>query len=132
MLSGHDLVTFEVADEPEVVQRRGFVRVDTVQPVTVEPEAGDAPITTHALDISGGGMLLSGSERLELNATVRFSLKLHRPGQSRIEGTARVIRVDPGGRRGLAFEQIAVPERQRLVHFIFERQRATSAKGRLP
>jgi hypothetical protein len=128
VLEERDLVSFEVATEPEVLQRRDFVRVEAVQPVVLVTEDGNVLMDTHALDISGGGMLLTGPETLEVGAVVRFSLRLGAAGAS-VDGLARVVRPGEMGRRALVFEHISAADRQRLIHFIFERQRVALAKG---
>jgi c-di-GMP-binding flagellar brake protein YcgR len=125
-----DLVRFEVSAAPEITQRREFVRVPAVQNVALASGCdgvGTNPIHSHAIDISGGGMLLGGADRLELDSLVRFTLKLG-AGTDEIAGWARVVRADEHGRRGLVFEQIDDDDRQRLIHFVFERQRAALAK----
>jgi hypothetical protein len=122
-LQERDLVRFEVSAEPEVTQRREFVRVPSLQSVVV----GNDDHGAKAIDLSGGGMLLSGAEDLEPDSVVRFSLSLG-AGTHEIEGRARVVRADDEGRRALVFEQISRSDRQRLIHFVFERQREALAK----
>jgi PilZ domain len=129
VLQDRDLVRFDVLGQPEVVQRREFVRVDTAQPVVVATEDGREPVGTHAIDISGGGMLLSGADKLEPGAEVRFSLNL-RAEEAPVEGRARAVRAAGEGRIGLVFEQISPADRQRLIHFVFECQRAALARTR--
>ena len=131
VLQERDLVRFEVSTAPEVTQRREFVRVPAVQNVVLDDGSGPVRIDGKAIDLSGGGMLLSGSDRLELDSVVRFRLSLG-AGTPEIEGSARVVRADDEGRRALVFEQISQDERQRLIHFVFERQREALAKvGRI-
>lgn len=127
VLQERDLVRFEVSAAPEVTQRREFVRVPSLQNVVLGGEAGGAKIDGKAIDLSGGGMLLSGAGRLEPDSIVRFTLNLG-PGAREIEGRARVVRSDDEGRRALVFEQISEDDRQRLIHFVFERQREALAK----
>jgi hypothetical protein len=127
VLQERDLVRFEVSTAPEVTQRREFVRVPAVQNVVLDDGTSSVRIDGKALDLSGGGMLLSGGDRLELDSVVRFRLSLG-PGMREIEGLARVVRGDDEGRRALVFEQISQDERQRLIHFVFERQRDALAK----
>lgn len=127
VLQERDLVRFEVSSSPEVMQRREFVRVPAVQSVVLGDDIGGATLDGKAIDLSGGGMLLSGSDRLELDSVVRFRLSLG-AGTRDIEGRARVVRADDEGRRGLVFEQIDADDRQRLIHFVFERQRDALAK----
>jgi hypothetical protein len=126
-LDGKDLVRFTVADDAEVVQRREFVRVEAVQPVVLATGLGARSIDTSAIDVSGGGMLLSGPQTLELDSEVRFSIHIAADAPT-IEGRGRIVRSDRDGRRGLVFEEISRADRQRLIHFVFERQRAALAK----
>jgi c-di-GMP-binding flagellar brake protein YcgR len=88
---------------------------------------GEAGTKGHAIDVSGGGMLLSGADHLELGSIVRFTLSVG-AGLPEIAGWARVVRAAEQGRRGLVFEQISADDRQRLIHFVFERQREALAK----
>jgi len=131
VLQERDLVRFDVSAAPEVTQRREFVRVPAVQKVEVAKAQGgrtdgDA-IDAHAIDVSGGGMLVSGADSLPLGAHVRFSLHLG-PGLAPIEGNAQVVRAADEGKRALVFDQISRTDRQRLIHFVFERQREALAK----
>jgi PilZ domain len=127
VLQERDLVRFEVSADPEVTQRREFVRVPSVQNVVLGGEPGATKINGKAIDLSGGGMLLTGAVGLELDSVVRFSLKLG-VGADEIEGRARVVRSDDEGRRALVFEEITEDDRQRLIHFVFDRQREALAK----
>jgi hypothetical protein len=124
----HDTLTFHVQETPEALQRREFVRVDAAQPVVLISEADDAVLSGHAIEVSGGGMLLAGPDALDLDASVRFSLNLG-DGRDPINGRGRIIRVDGSGRRALVYDQISQADRQRLIHFVFERQRTALAKG---
>jgi hypothetical protein len=130
VLAERDLVRFHVSADPEITQRREFVRVPAVQSVVLTDDGGRVDgerIHTHAIEISGGGMLLSGPDAIELDSTVRFSLHLG-TAAAPIEGRARVVRAAGDGRPGLVFEQISRDDRQRLIHFVFECQRAALAK----
>jgi PilZ domain len=127
VLQERDLVRFEVSTAPEVTQRREFVRVPALQTVVLDDGASAVKVDGKAIDLSGGGMLLGGADRLELDSVVRFRLSLS-AGVRDIEGYARVVRADDEGRRALVFEQISQDERQRLIHFVFERQREALAK----
>ena len=127
MLQERDLVRFEVSAAPEVTQRREFVRIPSLQDVVLRGDASAGKTDTKAIDLSGGGMLLSGADSLELDSVVRFRLELG-GGAGEIEGHARVVRSDEEGRRALVFEQISQSDRQRLIHFVFERQRHALAK----
>ena len=123
-LEQRDLIRFRPEQPAEVLQRREFVRIDSPQPVVV-----DGSVRTHAVDISGGGMLLRGLEHLQEGQRVRFSLELG-GSEPPIQGGAQVVRAGEAGQRGLVFDAITAGERQRLIHFIFERQRIARARTR--
>jgi hypothetical protein len=123
-LEQRDLIRFRPEEPAEVLQRREFVRIDSPQPVVV-----DGAQRTHAVDISGGGMLLRGLEHLVEGQRVRFSLELS-DSEPPIQGGARVVRAGREGQRGLVFDAILPGERQRLIHFIFEKQRIARARTR--
>jgi PilZ domain len=129
ILEEHDLVRFHVHDSPEVVQRREFVRVDAPQPVVLAVTGSGTIGSAYSIDVSGGGMLLNGPETLSLDDKIRF--RLHLDGQMPpIKGRARVVRVGGDGQRALVFEQISKQDRERLIHFIFDRQRKARAQTR--
>jgi hypothetical protein len=123
-LEQRDLIRFHPVQPPEVLQRREFVRIDSPQPVVV-----DGSVSTHCVDISGGGMLLRGLEHLIEGQRVRFSLELG-GSEPPIRGGARVVRASDEGQRGLVFDALTANERQRLIHFIFEKQRIAIARTR--
>jgi hypothetical protein len=128
VLEQRDLLRFTADQTPEIVQRREFVRVEGAQPVVVRSNADDASVKTHAIDVSGGGMLLSGAHKLDLDAEIRFRLELD--DELPIEGRARVIRADGDEHRAVVFEEIDEADRQRLIRFIFDQQRAALARTR--
>lgn len=121
-LADRDLVRFRVLDTLEVVQRREHVRVRAARPVLVAVE-DRPPIDTFAVDVSGGGMLLAGPDTLEPEDRVRFVLRVE-SGSPPIEGAGRVVRAADGGRRAIVFEGISGQDRERLIHFVFDRERA--------
>jgi hypothetical protein len=127
-VEGRDLVCFHCDEEPEILQRREFVRVEAVQPVVLIADEDGAVLSGHAIEVSGGGMLVTGPDTLALDTAVRFSLHLG-GGAIPISGRGRVVRVEGGGRRALVFDEISHADRQRLIHFVFERQRDALAKG---
>jgi len=128
MFEDRSLIHFRADGEPEVMQRRSFVRVHAPQAVTLDWGDGDRR-TLCTIDLSGGGMLLAGAESLEPEQSVRFAMQLQ-SDEPPIEGIARVVRIAPDERRALVFEQIDEHERQRLIRFVFECMRTARAKTR--
>jgi hypothetical protein len=123
-----DLVQFLVERQREVVQRRDFVRIKVAQRVRIGRN-GDTLHKAFAIDISGGGMLLRGPRTLMLDEQVYFELELG-PGQPPITGTGRVVRTAGESERAIAFEEIEKRDRERLIRFIFDCQRAELARTR--
>jgi PilZ domain len=126
-LQERDLVRFELSTEPEVTQRREFARVASLQDVVLAGEVSPRKIASKAIDLSGGGMLLSRAEGLEIDSIVRFSIDLGADAGV-VEGRARVVRTDEEGRRALVFEEISKNDRERRIRFVFARQREALAR----
>jgi hypothetical protein len=122
------LIRFHPHGDAEVLQRRNFVRVHTPHPVTVESEE-DGRRSVHTVDFSGGGMLVADDATLAVDQTIRFAITIV-TNELPIEGIARVVRIDEGGKRALMFEQIAEHDRQRLIRFVFDCMRAARARTR--
>jgi hypothetical protein len=121
-----DRLRFLVHDVIEVEQRRRFVRVRVSRPVRLAREADGAVSHTFALDLSGGGLLLAGPDRLQPGEHVGFRMRLEAGGQP-IEGFARVVRLGGDGHPALTFDSIKPADRERLIHFIFDRERRARA-----
>jgi hypothetical protein len=120
---------FRAEGEPEVIQRRAYVRVHTPQEVTLGPAFAGRPLHAHTIDISGGGMLLAGVSSVCVGDPISFELRLG-CDPSPVQGVARVVRIDPDERRAVAFQRIDEGDRQRLIRFVFECLRNARAKTR--
>jgi hypothetical protein len=122
------LLRFKAVDAAEVMQRREFVRVHTPQPVTLEADDEMSRRSAHTVDLSGGGMLVSGADTLEVGDEVAFTIAMG--DDQPIGGQARVVRVREDGKRALAFKHLSDPDRQRLIRFVFECMRTARARTR--
>ena len=129
VFADRSLARFHADGDPQVTQRREFVRV----PASCELGLGRSPAAgltpAHTLDVSGGGMLLYGATHLALHDDVDFELRLG-DREPAVAGSARVVRIDPDGRRALQFHQITEDERQRLIGFVFACLRTARARTR--
>lgn len=124
-----DLVRFEPFDDPEVIQRREFVRVIAPQRVTLDDLAG-LVVNTHSVNISGGGMLVSPSQPAPaIKTSLQFSLDLG-PRQAPVTGIGTVVRAEEDDQLGIVFTEISDLDRDRLIRFIFDRQRRALAMTR--
>ena len=124
-----DLIRFRVRDVPEIEQRREYVRVRAPRQVVLAVSGTGTIDSAYSLDLSGGGMLLSGPENLQLDDRIRFRLHLDSTSPP-IRGRGRVVRVAGETQRAVVFEEISREDRERLIHFIFDRQREARARTR--
>lgn len=118
-------VTLELDGEPELTQRRDFVRVDATMPVTVWSDAG--VVDTFATNVSGGGFCVAGPASLAIDDLITFALRL--PDDRRVEGRAKVVRDGERGMKGCAIEEVDEVGRELLVRFTFDRQRDELRRG---
>jgi hypothetical protein len=122
------LIRFRTDGDAAVDQRRSFVRVQTPHPVSID--AGEpAGMQVYTVDLSGGGMLLSGADNLENGDTLAFSIAVGEQ-ELPVDGVARVVRAEPDGKRALVFDEIEEHDRQRLIRFVFECMRTARARTR--
>lgn len=117
-------------------QRRNFVRLDVRVPFEYNIVANDIvlPETYSATtrDISGGGLRFDSKVELQINTELEMSLDIPRHGK--ITAVAQVVRCIPlekvpGYSIGVEFTIIDKRDRERLIRFIFERQRELRQKG---
>lgn len=122
------LIRFAPHGEPEVSQRRSFVRVHVPRVVTIDP-GQPTENRFRTVDLSGGGMLVCEAQTLEPEQTVAFRIALD-DGCLPISGVARVVRTSEPDQRALMFESIDEQDRQRLIRFVFECMRVARARTR--
>src|SRR6202035_3298794 len=105
---------------------REFVRVTAAKRIILEDEAGKVLANALTVDISGGGLLVRLRRNTELpsDESIFFVLYLGvNDFDDQVSGTVRVIRHKEDNQVALAFEHIARQDQERLIRFVFERQR---------
>jgi PilZ domain len=118
-----ELLDLEIADEGELVQRRAFARVDAVLEVTVaSPPGGAERIAAAAVNISGSGAVVARLGGLTIGEAVSLSLRLA-PLEPPILISGRIVREFGEHLRAIHFEQLQQSDRERIVRYVFERQR---------
>ena len=135
-VTGHDgrtsmtVAPDSAATHAPSVQRRDFVRVDASMPVVVRDGGPEGPAReAFAVNVSGGGLLLSGIGNLQLGDFAWVALDLE-DGTLPIEALVTVVRADPTGTRAVRIASISARDEQRIVQFSFARERrARIAKG---
>jgi hypothetical protein len=127
----NNLIRFFRDDTADVVQRREFVRVITAQRVMFVDEDDKVIAKTVTVNLSGGGMLVRRPSSVVLEGNVFFDLYLDETVEGgRISGIGRVIRNVGDEDTAIGFAQISRNDRERLIHFIFDKQRVALAVTR--
>jgi c-di-GMP-binding flagellar brake protein YcgR len=105
------------------VQRRDFVRVDAVVPVVVRDGGPEGPAhEAMTLNVSGGGLLLSGVSGLQEGDSAFVGIDLEDSGPP-VEALVTVVRVADRGTRAVRIASVSARDEQRLVRFAFARER---------
>jgi hypothetical protein len=116
----------------ELIQRRDYVRVEAFVPVTYKPDGPDGwTATAHTLDVSGGGFRIAEAEGLRLGDMRRFRLELGE-GEDDVEAVASAVREADESSFGMRFVEILERDRQRLVRWVFARERLARQIARHP
>jgi c-di-GMP-binding flagellar brake protein YcgR len=120
-----DTVRFAHRGSPQLLKRREYVRATVDLPLTLSAagaDVDDVTVHAHAIDLSGGGMLVQGLHAPRLGDELRFELELG-DGDVPVTGCGRVVRLETCDRVGLQFSDVAQPDRIRLMHLAFEMSR---------
>jgi hypothetical protein len=117
------------ADGSETIQRRDFVRVQAFMNVVVRDGGPDGPAReAFTLNVSGGGLLLSGVEGLKAGHSAWVAIDLE-DGTPPVEAIVTVVREGDKGVRAVRIASITGRDEQRLVRFAYTRgQRARIAR----
>jgi c-di-GMP-binding flagellar brake protein YcgR len=107
------------------------VRVDLVRPVAMIPDGFRVGwLNGFTRNLSAGGVLVTGADALEAGDRLRVRFELDSE-EDLLDVLARVVRADDAwGLRGLRLEGIDPGRRERIVRFVFERQRRALAELR--
>jgi hypothetical protein len=116
---------------PRAPQRRDEVRIDLVRPVALIPDGFKVGwLNGFTRNVSAGGVLIAGADALEAGDRLRLRFELD-DQDDLIDLLARVVRADDTwGLRGLRLERLTDRERERIVKFVFARQRRALAELR--
>jgi hypothetical protein len=116
---------------PRAPQRRDEIRIDLVRPVALIPDGFKVGwLNGFTRNVSAGGVLIAGAEALEAGDRLRVRFELD-DEDDLIDLLARVVRADDTwGLRGLRLERLTDRERERIVKFVFARQRRALAELR--
>jgi hypothetical protein len=119
-------VRFAHRGSPQLLKRREYVRATVDLPLTlVGPRADDDPVSTqaHAIDLSGGGMLVDGLDVCPRRDDVLTFTLDPTDGGDPVRGRGRVVRLETAQRAGLQFTELGQADRVRLMHLAFSMSR---------
>lgn len=129
---GDSVLRVDATGTIELIQRRDYVRVEAFVPVTYQPVGPDGwTVVAHTLDVSGGGFQLAEAEALRLGGMMQFTLELGE-GEEPLQAVATAVREAGEGTFGMRFTEILERERQRLVRWVFARERLARQIARHP
>jgi hypothetical protein len=122
-------IAVELADEPQVFQRRDYVRASATVDVIAHRVAAFAdPVAGSTIDVSGGG-LQDALPGLRAEVDDRVEIEIAIPEEQPVRAEARVIRKATDDVFSLAFEQIEAKEQERLIRFVFQKLRGAAGKA---
>ncbi|MEN6460470.1 MAG: PilZ domain-containing protein [Syntrophomonas sp.] len=129
------LLIIEKPDQFIKIQRRGFLRLPVAVPIKYRPAGENTELYDGVtVDISGGGALLSTQCSIEEGQILEMEIDL--PDREPVFCRARVIRLlERRTREGqinkaaLQFSEIIEGKRDKIINFIFEKQREWIKKG---
>ena len=115
-------VRFEFEATKERIQRRRHVRVDAEVPVILRLSTNGSLLKSKTVNLSGGGLEIVDTVGLPINSIVKIQLRL--PGESLpLPMTGRIVRRARPNTKGVKIERMILSDQDRLVRFIFTRQR---------
>ena len=130
------ILVLELPDSVSKVQRRNFVRVTALYPVTFQTVTREGLSDSYKgtmLDLSGGGMRFLTEERVDNRSLLYVQLALP---NGDLQTPVRVCRVekteDSKPQRycvSIEFHEISDRDRDRIIRCVFDLQRAMRKKG---
>lgn len=130
-VNGGKKVRFISAEEPELMQRREFVRVPVNIGVSVSLKSGGWGVECDAINLSGNGILIGSPQTgnaPQIGTPVWLSIPLY-DGQGPITPQGSVVRDAGKGSRGVRFDHIGERDQERLVRFVMRQEREQRKKG---
>lgn len=119
-------VWFAAAGRARLIQRRDHVRVAATIPVTYTPD-GVRRHDAYTSDVSGGGFVIANPTGLTVGGTTHFTLHLD---DEPLEAFGTAVRTTEDGGLAISLDVIAPGARERLIHWIFRRERLARAYAR--
>ncbi|MDI6601734.1 MAG: flagellar brake protein [Thermoanaerobacteraceae bacterium] len=124
------LLTVTQISPMERIQRRENFRLETAIRATFTNENDDIAHEGIIKDISGGGVRLITSQKLDINERITLNFSLTKIGDFSIKGVVvRSINNNSNYDVGISFKDLNAADREKIVSFIFQEQRKFLKKG---
>jgi hypothetical protein len=124
-----EVIELGLTGRTKLDQRREYARVNAFLEVVVTPPSGKV-IPAAIVNISASGAVISRLACMGVGDSASFSLRLA-PLEPPLELTGRVVREFDEQFRAIHFDEIHESDRERIVRFVFDRQRLERHRGRL-
>jgi hypothetical protein len=109
-------------EQEDVVQRRDYFRVEAYAPLTITTrEETPRTLETNSIDLSAGGMLIADPIEIPAETVIDIQVKLE---SGPVKAVGRVIRNTGDKKTAVQIVEISQSDRQQLMRYITERQRA--------
>jgi hypothetical protein len=131
-VNGGGKVRFIGQDEPELVQRRDFVRVDVNIPVAVSFKNDPLSSEYDALNLSANGILLAPPGGAGVGMQLGMFLWMKVPlydGKDPVEVRGTTVRNAPKGATGVRFDHISEGDQERLARYVARQEREQRRRG---
>jgi c-di-GMP-binding flagellar brake protein YcgR len=130
--AGESALRVDASGTVELIQRRDYVRVEAFVPVAYKPAGPDGwTAAANTVDVSGGGFQIADAEGLRIGDMMPFTLELGE-GERPLQAVAAAVREAGEASYGMRFVEILEVERQRLVRWVFARERLARQIARHP
>lgn len=130
------IFVLELPDSVSKVQRRNFVRVTALYPVTFQTVTREGLSDSYKgtmLDLSGGGMRFLTEERVDNRSLLYIQLALPNGDLQTVVRVCRVEKTEDSKPQrycvSIEFHEISDRDRDRIIRCVFDIQRAMRKKG---
>ena len=132
-VGGVDTIRFVPEADAELLQRRSYARVEVAVPVKFRVNEIEPAVEVESINLSGSGVLVArmplGGPELDEGMKIWLEISISDDDEP-IQAWGTVLRTLDDGSKGFHFDEISESHRERLVHFLFERQRMMRQAGR--
>ncbi|MFP4697268.1 MAG: flagellar brake protein [Eubacteriales bacterium] len=132
IIDNQHFITVKVISNLEKYQRRQFYRLDCALPFHYKTDNKDEWIEGIIIDLSGGGLRFTCSERIDKNMKIVCKLVLEELNDIKVTGKVLTSELVPNEEikyiHRVEFDNIETVDREKIIKFIFEEERRRRKK----